>query len=176
MSEDIFASEGATAEAVTTAQNAPASPVPTPILEITPERGQFLRFLNNVAQGDQGGMPVYMDLRDSNGDKLPTSTSLYFAVEPSGHESAMKVSEVLKNISQYVKLGISEQRNVDNIDSAKIELQAPENAPNGGDSVPKVDVRDIDTLYLMCDSPAQIDWAQSEVYIESNAVEQHGRR
>ncbi len=33
--------------------------------------------------------------------------------------------------------------------------QAPENAPNGGDSVPKVDVRDIDALYLMCDSPAQ---------------------
>jgi hypothetical protein len=176
MSEDLFASEGSTAEAVTVAQNAPASPRPTPILEITPERGQFLRFLNNVAQGDQGGMPVYMDLRDSNGDKLPTSTSLYFAVEPSGHESTMKVSEVLKNISQYVKLGISEQRNVDNIDSVKIELQAPENAPNGGDSVSKVDVRDIDTLYLMCDSPAQIDWAQSEVYIESNAVEQHGRR
>jgi len=176
MSEDLFASEGESAEAVTVAQNAPASPRPTPILEIVPERGQFLRFLNRVAQGQQDGIPIYADLRDANGDPMPTNTSLYFAVEPSGHESAMKVSEVLKNISQYVKLTISEQRNVDNIDSVKIELQAPENVENGGDSVAKIDVRDIDTLYLMCDSPAQIDWSQSELYIESNAVEQHGRR
>jgi len=176
MSEDIFASEGATAEAVTTSKNAPSSPVPTPILEITPERGQFLRFLNRVARGEEAGMPIYMDLRDSNGDPLPTNSSLFLAIEPSGHETTMRVSEALKNISQYNQLTVNEQRNVDNVDSVKVELQKPEGLPNGGQSTSKIDVRDIDTAYLLLDSSAQVDWSQSEVYIDSNAVEKHGRR
>ncbi|MGB9953689.1 hypothetical protein ACOZ4F_14985 [Haloarcula marismortui] len=176
MSEDIFASEGAAAEAVTTAQNAPGSPVPTPILEITPERGQFLRFLNRVAKGQESGIPIYMDLRDANGDPLPTKSELFLAIEPSGHETTMRVSEALKNISQYNQLSVNEQRNVDNVDSVKVELQNPEGLPNGGQPTDKIDVRDIDTLYLLLDSPAQIDHSNSEIYIDSNAVEQHGRR
>jgi|GEM_PF-646187 len=176
MSEDIFASEGATAEAVTTAQNAPASPVPTPILEITPERGQFLRFLNRVAKGEESGIPIYMDLRDSNGDPLPTNTSLFLAIEPSGHETTMRVSEALKNISQYNQLTVPEQRNEENVDSVKVELQNPEGLPNGGQSTDKIDVRDIDTAYLLLDSAAQVDHSNTEIYIDSNAVEKHGRR
>jgi len=176
MSEDIFASEGKTADAVTTAQNAPNSPVATPILEITPERGQFLRFLNNVATGEQSGMPIYMDLRDSNGDKLPTNSEMFLAIKPSGHETTMRVSEALKNISQYNSLTINEQRNADNIDAVKVELQKPEGLPNGGDTAEKIDVRDIDTAYLLLDSAAQVDHSNTEIYIESNAVEKHGRR
>jgi len=176
MAEDLFASEGATAEAVTVAQNAPSSPVPTPFLRISPERGQFLRFLNRVARGQEAGIPVYMDLRDADGNPLPTNTSVFFAVEPSGHETTMRVSEALKNISQYNQLSISQQRDSDNVDSAKIELQKPEGQPNGGEPADKLDVRDIDTLFLMMDSQAQIDHSQSEIYIDSNAVEKHGRR
>jgi len=176
MGQDVFAAEGQSADEVTTHQNAPASPEATPILEISPAQGTFLRFLNEVAKGSEIGMPVYADLRDTNGDPLPINTTLYWAVKPAGHQDKLGVSEVLRSIDQYHTLTLTEQRNVDNIDAVKHTLQAPESVSNGGQPVPKVDVRDIDAYYLMADSSAQIDWDQSSLYIDSNAVQQHGRR
>ncbi|QIO23722.1 hypothetical protein [Haloarcula sp. JP-L23] len=177
MAQDLFAAEGKTADAVTVSQNAPSSPVPTPILELNPDRGQFLRLLNRVAMGEAQGIPIYADLRDSNGDPLPVNTSLFFALKPSGHHTSMKVSEVVESIDQFTNLTISEQRNVDNIDAVKFTLQFPETHPNKpGDATQFVDIRDIDEFFVMCDSAAQIDWSQSSFYIESSAVEQSGRR
>jgi len=176
MGVDIYAAEGNSSEEVTTHQNATASPEATPILEIEADQGQFLRFLNQVAKGDEVGLPVYGDFRDANGDPLPINTTLYWAVKPAGHTNKLSVSEVLRSIDQYHTLTITEQRNTDNIDAVKHTLQAPESTPNGGQPIPHVDVRDIDSLYLMADSPAQIDWAQSKLYVDSNAVKQYGRR
>ncbi|MBX0322470.1 hypothetical protein EGH21_05440 [Halomicroarcula sp. F13] len=176
MGVDLFASEGKTADAVTVSQNAPSSPVPTPILEIDPNRGQFLRFFNKVAKGAAQGIPIYLDLRDSNDDPLPVNTTLYFAIKPNGHTTNILVSEVVESIDQYVTLSISEQRNVDNIDAAKLTLQFPETHPEkAGDPTEFVDVRDIDQLFLFCDSQAQVDWSNSSAYIESDAVEQRNR-
>ncbi|WP_254272166.1 hypothetical protein [Haloarcula marina] len=176
MGQDLYASKGKSAEAVTPVQNAPSSPVPTPILEISPERGQFLRILNQIARGEMQGLPLYLDLRDSNGDPLPVNTTLYLVIEPNGHTGQLVVSEVVESIDQYVTLSITEQRNVDNIDACKLTLQFPESHPSkAGEPTPYVDVRDIDTAYLMCDSAAQIDWSESQAFIDSAAVEQRSR-
>ncbi|MDG5778198.1 hypothetical protein VB773_01450 [Haloarculaceae archaeon H-GB2-1] len=175
MAEDIFAAQGKSADVVTTYQNEPASPRPTPIMEIAPDQGTFLRLLNRVAKGDEQGIPIFAKLKDSNGDPLPINTSLFLELQPAGMTEAMKVSEVVRSIDQYQTLSISEQRNRDNIDATKLTLMAPETADDGG-AVPHVDVRDIDTAYLTAESSAKIDWSKSSVYIESNAVEKHGRR
>ena len=176
MGKDIFASEGATSDEVTTYQNAPASPEPTPIFEVEAEQGTFLRFVNQVAKGAEKGIPIYADLRDENDDPLPVNTTLYLAVKPAGHNGKLIVSETLRSIEQYQTLTLTEQRNVDNIDAVKVILQAPESAKNGGNPVQKIDVRDIDAMFIMADSDAAIDWSNSSLFIESNAVEQHGRR
>jgi len=175
MGQDIFAAKGDSADVVTVFQNSPASPRPTPILSVDPEQGTFLRFLNQVAKGSEEGIPVYADLRDSNGDPLPLNTTLFIEIEPAGMETALKVSETLKTIQPYQTLSISDQRDEDNVDAVKITLEAPETSSETG-AVPKIDVRDIDTLTVSIDSAAQIDWSQSQFYFESNAVEQKGRR
>ncbi|MEA5388342.1 hypothetical protein VB779_15720 [Haloarculaceae archaeon H-GB11] len=175
MAEDIYAAKGKSADAVTTHQNEPASPRPSPILEVVPDQGTFLRFLNRVAKGDEQGIPIYAKLKDSNGDPLPVNTSLYMEIQVAGMTTTMKVSEVVKSIDQYQTLSISEQRNADNVDATKLILQAPETADESG-AVPHVDVRDIDALYLTAESSAKVDWSNSELYFDSNAVEKHGRR
>jgi len=175
MPQDLYASEGSTADEVNTYQNEPNSPRPTPILGIDVDRGTFLRFLNEVAKGSEIGMPVYADLRDSNDDPLPVNTSLYWELIPAGFTSGLVISEEMKSIDQYNRLTISEQRDADKIDAAKFTLLAPETASGSG-PVPYHDVRDVDELYLVADGPTQIDWGNSSVYIESNAVERHGRR
>jgi len=176
MGQDIFASEGAASDEVTTYENAPASPEPTPILEVEAEQGTFLRFLNDVRKGSESGIPIYADLRDSNDDPLPVNTTVYLAIKPAGHNGKLIVSETLRSIEQYQTLTLTEQRNVDNVDAVKVNLQAPESLPNGGGTVPKHDVRDIDSFFVMADSAAAIDWSNSSFFFESNAVEQYGRR
>lgn len=174
MGEDIFAAKGSSAEAVTTYQNEPSAPRPSPIFEVNPERGTFLRFLNRVAKGEEEGIPIYIKLRDANGDLLPVNTSIKIELEPAGMDKEMVVSETMKSTDQYRTLSLSEQRNSDNVDATKLTLKYPDAAPQSG-SAPHVDVRDIDSLFVTIESPVQIDWSQSELYIDSNAVESRGR-
>ncbi|WP_225334909.1 hypothetical protein [Halomicrobium urmianum] len=176
MGEDIYAANGKSADNVETFTNAPASPEPTPVLGIDPTRGQFLRFINSVEKGEQSqGIPFYAKFRDANGDPLPINSKIYVALSLSGSNDKLTVSEEVSNISDWQTLSLKEQRNRDNIDAVKVVLQAPESAPNGGEAIPHLDVRDIDQAYLMMDSDAEIDWTNSEFYIESSAVEQHSR-
>jgi len=174
MGEDIFAAKGETADPVTTYQNAPAAPRASPILEVSPERGTFLQFLNAVKKGDEDGIPIYIKLRDSNGDLLPVNTEIKLELEPAGANKEMVVSETMKSTDQYRTLSISDQRDADNVDATKFILEFPDAAPQSGQA-PQVDVRDIDSFYVTVDSSVQVDWTQSELYFESNAVESHGR-
>ncbi|MDS0280627.1 hypothetical protein [Haloarcula onubensis] len=174
MGEDIYAAKGNSAEAVTTYQNEPTSPRPSPILEVSPERGTFLRFLNAVIKGTVQGIPLYLKLRDSNGDPLPVNTEIKLELQVAGMDKEMVVSETMKSIDQYQTLSLSEQRNTDNIDSTKFTLQYPDAAPESGPA-PKVDVRDIDAFYVTIESAVQVDWSQSEAYFDSDYVQKLGR-
>lgn len=171
---DIYAATGSTSDYVTTATNATGTDRPTPIMQVSPERGTFLRFLNKVARGEEIGMPVYFKLKDSNGNPLPNNTELTFEAKQAGHNDEVTVSVKLKNISFWQNNSITTQRNKDNIDNAKVELQYPESAEKSG-ARPHLDIRDIDDLYVSAVSSAAVDWSQSEFYFDSQAVKQGER-
>jgi hypothetical protein len=169
MSADLFAVEGSTSDDLETYVNYPASPGHDSIIEISPDRGLFLRFLNQLQKaGGAVGMPVYLKLRDTNGDHIPANTSAYFALQVQGMEEPTKVSEKRGNLSFYLSNDITTQRDTDNIDGSLFVLTAPET--DGSDPIPKLDVRDIDRLFFKIDSSAEVDWSQSEFYIDTAAV------
>lgn len=132
---------------------------PSPILEFTPDDGLMLELLNRAARGTAQGIPVYAKLRDSNGDPLPLGTSLRFEYERPSDEQRNRVSEVRDNIQPFTNLTIQEQQDEEFIDSVKIPLRGN-----------KLRVRDIDSLYLSIESSEQIDWSNSQLYIEGSTV------
>jgi len=131
----------------------------SPILEISPDKGLFYRILNRVQRGRQAGVPLYLDLRDSDGNKLPVGTTVGIRFESPGDEEPYLVSELRDNIQAWNNLSIRDQQEEEYIDSVKLPLKGP-----------KLNVRDIDTAYLVIDSTAVVDWSQSQAYIEGNAV------
>jgi len=134
--------------------------VTSPILEFEPEDGIGLRVRNNAARGSAVGVPIYLDLRDSNGDQLPVGTSVRFEYESPTSEERNRVSEIRDNIQQYRALDIRDQQDEDYVDSVKIPLLGP-----------NVEVRSIDSFYLSIESSTEIDWSQSAAYIEGDVVD-----
>jgi len=132
---------------------------PSPILEFTPDDGLMLELLNRAARGTAQGIPVYGKLRDSNGDPLPLGTSLRFEYEQPSDEQRNRVSEVRDNIQPYNNLSIQQQQDEEFVDSVKIPLRGS-----------KLRVRDIDKLYLSAESSEEIDWSNSQLYIEGSTV------
>lgn len=171
---DIYISNGSASDVVVQHTNAAGIERATPILEIDPDRGTFLRLLNRVARGDEIGIPVYMKLRDSNGDPLPTNTLVKFELERAGGDDQHKVSEEVKQISFWNSNDITTQRDVDNIDNAKVTLEYPEAASKNG-AAPFHDVRDVDSFYVSIESAAEIDWSKSEFYFDTAAIEEGSR-
>ncbi|WP_058365750.1 hypothetical protein [Haloparvum sedimenti] len=171
---DLYASMGATSDIVETYTNAAGVPRATPIIGIVAERGTFVRILNSVSRGEQEvGVPIYMDLRDSNGDPLPTNTEVEIEIERAGAKDTLLYGK-LEQISHYNQSTISEQRNVDNVDAAKVVLEYPDSAPQSG-PVSHVDIRDVDDAFISIDSAAEIDWNNSEIYVDSSAVKEGSR-
>ncbi|WP_256402425.1 hypothetical protein [Halorubrum salinum] len=171
---DIYISNGDSADAVEPKTNAAGIDRATPILELDPDRGTFLRLLNQIKRGSEIGIPVYMKLRDANGDPLPTNTLIKFELGRAGSDDEHKVSEEVKQISFWNQNDLTTQRDVDNIDNAKIELQFPEASSETGPA-PFHDVRDVDSFYVSAESAAEIDWSQSEFYFDTNAVKEGSR-
>lgn len=134
----------------------------TPILEISPDDGLALVFNNNSARGTEEGIPVYADLRDSNDNQLPLDTELLFEFERPGNDSDRnRVSEVKDNIQSINNLSIKEQQDYEFIDAVKIPLL--------GDAVI---VRDIDSLFISITSTEEIDYDNSQIYIEGSTVDE----
>jgi ABC-type transport system substrate-binding protein len=78
MTESLYAAEGTTSNYVTTQTNTTGQS--TPILTISPDDGVGLVVQNQVDVGDKRrGIPIYMDLRDSNDDALPLDTEVEIA-------------------------------------------------------------------------------------------------
>ncbi|MFC7140028.1 hypothetical protein ACFQMA_09300 [Halosimplex aquaticum] len=166
MGVNIFAEKGNTAEHVTTEQNIVGTD--DVVLRVDPERGTFLRLLNQVPQGSGEGIPHYLDLRDANGDPLPPQTAFEWRLKVAGQSQALKVSEEVDNIGDWLQLSLQQQRHNDHVDSTKVGLRNPE--ANGGGPRAQLDVRDIDELQFVLTCPTNIDWSQSTAYVESNAL------
>jgi hypothetical protein len=163
---EFYSATGTDANQVSSQQNSTGQM--TPILQSDLDRGTFVKLVAAIAKGSQLGVPIYSDLKDSNDDELPTDTQLQFELKQSGHEQSLKTSETIKSIAQWKELSLTEQRNTDHIDQVKVELQAPE--VKGGGAVPFVRFRNIDTFQVSINSSAQIDWSNSQLYIDPTAI------
>lgn len=133
----------------------------TPILQITPDNGVYLQFHNRVSQGSSQGLPVFMDLRDSGDNPMPTDTEVLFRVERPEDDDPSAVSVREYNIAAWNQLAIGDQRDKDNIDAVKFELTSR-----------RINVRDDDVLTMEVDSSAQVDWSNSELYFAREGVEE----
>jgi hypothetical protein len=159
MGKDLFASEGTSSDEVTTETN--TTGVLDPILRVEPTRGQFIKLRNRGPRGKRTGIPIYMDLRDSNDDQLPADTEVAIAYLPSGADQFEIVSDKFANITTYRLKTLTEQQNEDNVDSVKHELTGA-----------SVNVRDVDDLLVVIDSSTQIDHSNSTIQFEPSNVEE----
>lgn len=171
---DIFASNGATSDEVTTYQNATNVDLkPTPILEVAPDRGRFLRFHNRQIKGNVG-LPVFFDLNDSNGNDLPTNTIVVFEFKMANGDDYHRVAVPKKAINFYNSNTITEQQNSERRHNALIPLKWPEASDNEG-LRDYIDVRDVDSFTVSIISASQVDWTQSEFYFDDDSVEEISR-
>jgi len=131
----------------------------TPILEIQPDDGLTFLIDGQVARGNERGIPIFAELKDSSGDDLPQDTEIALEFETPNDDQAYAVTEPKKNIRAYNTLSVKEQQNEEYIDAIKHTLKG------GG-----LAVEDVDRLYVSIKSSAQIDWSNSRLTISENAV------
>ncbi|WP_306056983.1 hypothetical protein [Natronococcus wangiae] len=136
----------------------------TPIMTIVPSEGTLIQIANRVPQGDAVGLPIYADLRDSNGDPLPVDTTFVLTAAQPGDPRRTPVSLAEDNISTYINKSISEQQSTDHVDATKIELRGK-----------AVNVRDVDELAVEIESSETIDWLNSKLYFERSGVRERQR-
>lgn len=122
------------------------------ILTFSPIEGMILRFI-----AGNGGPPLYLDLRDSNGDPLPQDTELALTYDRPEFDEPMRVTQTLSNISTYNRLSIQEQQNEEYRERTRVPFK---------DRFSAVGVRNIDVFGLAINSSEQIDWTQSSAYVD----------
>jgi hypothetical protein len=158
MTETLYAAEGDSSDQITTETNTTGQW--DPILVIEPTDGTGLIFRNNPpVEGKKPGIPIYMDLRDADGNQLPIGTQVALAYKSSTMDSWEIVSVPLKQIASYNKNTISDQQDAEKIDAVKHELKAKQ-----------LQIRDVDKAYLLVNSSAAVDHANTEIYPEPAAV------
>jgi len=158
MMGDLSLINGTTSQGVETAT--PKTGRFDPVAVINPERGQFVEILNRVATGDRAGVPVYLDLADSNDNDLPADTEVVIGFKASGEDEYRHVSVKKGNIQVYNALSFGDQQNTDNIDRVKHRLKAA-----------MLRVRDIDEAAVLVKSSTQADPSNSKVVVDGEAVE-----
>ncbi|WP_255198012.1 hypothetical protein [Halorarius litoreus] len=132
---------------------------PTTVLDYQPEDGTRLQIKNKVAKGDEEGVPIYMDLRDSGDNPLPNDTEVILEVDVPSRSKTLAVSEKLENIAPWNAIALGDQRNEENVDAVKVELEGA-----------VINVRYFDVLSVIVTSSAQVDWANSEFYMDGKAT------
>jgi len=130
-----------------------------PVLKFSPDEGVLLRVLNHMIKGDIAGPPVYYKLKDTNGNELPTDTFVTWQFQAPGQDDRTIIGRSRDNISPWNSQSITDQRDSDRIDSVKLPFDA---SPDG-----YVDVTHVDDLILSVDSSTQIDWSNSEFYLDA---------
>ncbi|UWG46580.1 VP7/VP16-like Major capsid protein [Halanaeroarchaeum sp. HSR-CO] len=142
----------------------------TPILGVSPDEGLALIIRGMVAAGSDRGIPIFADLQDSNGDPLPEDTEIALRYDAPGLDQPQVVSFIWDHIRPYRSLSINEQMDEDKyLDQTKHVLKNTDQALRKGE-VPQVNVRDIDELQVAINSSVQIDWSNSKLYFDRNAV------
>ncbi|MUV87796.1 hypothetical protein GJ631_14860 [Natronomonas sp. CBA1123] len=131
----------------------------TPILTFSPEDGTAEQIRHAVNKGDESGVPIYFDLRDGSGNPLPNDTEVLLRVDVPSKEQPVVVSERLKNIAAWNALDMREQRNEENIDAVKVDLKGK-----------VINVRYFDSLRVDVVSSEQVDWSNSELYVDGKAT------
>ncbi|WP_436924962.1 hypothetical protein [Halosimplex amylolyticum] len=122
----------------------------TPILTLSPIDGLKL-ILEQRADGESG-IPMYAELKDSNGDDLPLDTELVLRWDAPGKTQPEVVSEKLENIRPWRTLSLTEQQNTDYEDQTRIDL-------NGR----RLEVLDIQNFEVAIRSSEQISWPNSRI-------------
>lgn len=132
---------------------------PTSVLDYSPEDGTKLQVKNRVAKGDESGVPIYFKLRDGAGNPLPNDTEVIIEVDTPSRAKNIQVSEELENIAAWNSISLGDQRNEENVDAVKVELEGR-----------VINVRYFDTLQVIVTSSVQVDWANSELYVDGKAT------
>lgn len=140
-------------------QNTPG--ILSPILRIEPDDGLALVLQNNVNVGDEAGIPVAANLENSDGEDLPIETDLALGFRQPGDDDFTVVSEVKSDIEVFNLLSLTEQRETDKIDATKIKLK-------GG--ARQLIVGENDELLVLAEGPEQIDFDNSRLSLNENAV------
>jgi len=133
----------------------------TPILEVNPDNGTTLALLMGVARGEGMGIPIYAKLRSGANTQLPEDSRLALGFETPQDDQVRVVSEPLHHIRAYRALSLVEQQNTDFIGRVKHHLKSGSSA---------LVAEDVDTVYVLVDSSAQISWSDSSLTFEENAV------
>lgn len=134
--------------------------VMSPILEVQPQDGVTLLIENTVERGQQSrGVPIYAELKDSADNNLPQDTRMAIQFEAPTDDGPKVVSEPLENIRVYRTLSILDQQNEEYIDAIKHVLKGS-----------ALQIDDVDTMYVAIKSDTQLDWANSRLEFESDAV------
>lgn len=121
-----------------------------PILRLSPVDGLML-ILSQRARGESG-IPLYMELKDSNGNDLPLDTELVLRWDAPGKTQPEVVSEKFDNIRPWRTLSLSDQQNTDYEDQVRISLNGRE-----------LQVLDIQNFELAIRSSEVVDWGNSRV-------------
>lgn len=131
----------------------------TSILDVDPDDGTRLEFAPSVAKGSERGLPLIMDLRDANNNPLPDDTEVLIKVErPTDEDDGIQVADKEPNINAWNSLTLTKQRNEENIDAVKVAMRGV------------IRVRYVDTMHILVDSSAQVDWTNSELYFYRKGV------
>lgn len=123
----------------------------TSILDLSPVDGIVLQL--------ETMFPLAMKLRDAQDEQLPQDTTVAVRYDAPSLDQPKVVSFLLEHIQVYRTLSIKEQQEADYRDRTRVELK--------GESLT---VRDIDTMEIAIESDAQIDWTNSRLYIDKDAV------
>lgn len=172
---NIWADSGNSADVVTTQAN--TTGVFDWVFEVDADAGTLIRIANTPSEiglGTKVGVPHYMKLRSGASTDLPVDTQLEWRMKLAGEDQYVRVSERVDSIAQWTQDDLTTQRSTDNVDSTKIDFQAPPGSDRTG-SVNAISVRDIDTLRLYINSSAAISHADTEFYVEPQATETRTR-
>ncbi len=149
----------------------------TPILTLDPERGTKIKLQNRISKGEQMGLPLYMQLKDSTGAFLPTNSTFEWRIERVTDDQPIVISQEADNISYWNSNSIKTQRNTDNVDAVKVPFKTPAVFAGQDQGPPKaINVPGTAKLHLYLTSQAQVDWSESQFFVESEGVSKHSSR
>jgi hypothetical protein len=130
----------------------------TSILGLSPVDGLMLVIMNRAQGG--AGIPMYAELKDSNGNDLPLDTEVVLRWDAPHLDQPMVVSETLRNIRPYRTLSLTDQQSDDYRDRTRIGLKGR-----------ALEVLDTQSVEVAINSSEQIDWSNSRVEFERAHVE-----